>query len=248
MIRMIRISISAFVLLASLAGRADAAPGLDSKVYGATVEAGVTELESRYGRLTGGAQDGEDALVLELSHGFSDHFYGAVLAGLERQPGGKRELATLAIEGIAPIGRIEALQLDVALYGEYEAVRGGADNLETKLLLQHRRGPFDARLNLIAKKPLAAGAPLEFGYAASVDWQAVGEFRLGAAAFGDLGSTRGFLPHAEHFLGPVVKTEIEHLPGDSDLEIEAGYLFALNPAQSAAKGQARLMLEWEAHF
>ncbi|WP_217352820.1 hypothetical protein [Sphingomonas sp. ID1715] len=127
-------------------------------------------------------------------------------------------------------------------------MREGSDKIETKLLLEHRKGPFDGRLNLIAERGLKGGAPLVFGYAASADWHALGEFRLGVEAFGDLGSHRHFLPRAEHYAGPIVKTEIEHLPGRGDLEIEAGYLFALAAARDETNGQARLLLEYEFHF
>ncbi len=227
---------------------AHAAPGMGSKVYGATINPGVTEVEARYGRLEGGADHGEDGLVLEVAHGFSSKFYAAALMEFEREPAGKRKLEAVSLEAITPIAHSDALKLDVALYGEYEMVRGGADALETKLLLQHRAGSFDGRLNLKAARTFVHGAPLEFGYAASADWAAFGEFRLGAAAFGDLGTSHDFLPHAEHFAGPVVKTEIEHLPANSDLEIEAGYLKAFGAARNDANGQWRLLLEWEAHF
>jgi len=33
-------------------------PGVAGQVYGATIDPGVTELETRYGRLTGGGEDG----------------------------------------------------------------------------------------------------------------------------------------------------------------------------------------------
>jgi len=224
-----------------------AAPGAGSKVYGATVEGGVSEVELRYGRLTGGEESGEDALVLELAHGFSDHFYGAILAEFEREPHGSRELEALALEGIVPLGRIKPIELDVGIYGEYEAVRHGSDVVETKLLLQHRKGPFDGRLNLIAGKALHGGEPIEFGYAASVDWKAFGEIRLGAAAFGDLGTGEKLTTHGEHFAGPILKAEIEHF-GPGELEIETGYLFALGEARHETDGQLRLNLEYEFRF
>lgn len=224
-----------------------AAPGLGSKVYGATVKPGVTEVEARYGRLSGGPASGQDGLVFELAHGFSDRFYGALLAEFGRDPGADRRLEAFAVEGIVTLGRIDALGLDTALYGEYEAVRGGPDVLETKLLLQHKRGPFDGRLNLKAAKPLNGGAPVEFGYAASADWAAIGEFRLGAAAFGDLGTARNFTTRAAHYAGPIVKTEIEHL-GPGELGIETGYLFALGEARKETDGQLRLLLEYEFRF
>ena len=44
---------------ASLAATpAAAAPGVGGKVYGARIEKGVTEVELRYGRLSGDAADG----------------------------------------------------------------------------------------------------------------------------------------------------------------------------------------------
>lgn len=235
-------------LLAAISTPALAAPGVGGKVYGATVESGITEIEARYGRLTGDAADGEDALVVELAHGLSDKFYGAVLIETEREPHASRKIEAISFEGIVPIGRIDALALDIALYGEYEAIRHGRDAIETKLLLQHRRGPFDGRLNLIAGRTLQDGAPVEFGYAASVDWQTLGEFRLGASAYGNMGSSKDFLPREQHFLGPIVKTEIEHLPAKGELEIEAGYLFALGSARDETNGQFRLVIEYEFRF
>lgn len=219
---------------------AAAQPGLGEKVYGATLEPGTTEIEARYGRLTGGKADGEDALIFELAHHFSKRFYGAVLFETEREPGSGRKLEAVGFEGIATLGRIEPLGVDVALYGEYEAVRNGPDAVEAKLLLQHKRGGFDGRLNLIAERPVHE-SDVEFGYAASADWHVAGEFQAGITAFGEF-------TEAEHFVGPVLKTEIEHLPGAGELGIEAGYLFALGDARHETDGQARLLLEYEFRF
>lgn len=244
---MIGKSIGLMVLMLA-AAPALAAPGVGEKIYGATLEPGVTEVETRYGRLTGDAADGEDALVLEVAHNFSSRFYGAILGEFEREPPGNRELEAIGIEGIYTLGHSDALALDMAIYGEYEIVIDGPDKIETKLLLEHQQGPFDARLNLIAERTLASGEPVQFGYAASADWAAFGEFRLGAAAFGNLGGTDRFLPRDQHYLGPIVKTEIEHLPGGSELSIEAGYLFALGSARDETDGQMRLLVEWETRF
>lgn len=233
---------------ALLATSAQAAPGVGEEVYGATLDPGVTEFEFRYGRLNGDAADGEDGFVLEAEHNFSSRFSAAVLAEFEREPGESRELEALGIEGIYALGHVDALDIDVALYGEYELVFDGPDKIETKLLIEHRRGPFDLRLNLIGERELESGEPVELGYAASADWAALGEFRFGIAAFGELGTFGNFLPREEHYLGPIVRTEIEHLPGDSEIEIEAGYLFALGSARDEADGQWRLLLGWETHF
>lgn len=238
--------VAAALMLA--ASEASAAPGLGEKVYGATVEKGVSEVEVRYGRLTGGDADGEDTTVTEFSHGFSDRLYGGVLLEFEREAGEQRRLEAVGLEGIVTLGHLDALDTDVAVYGEYEAARGAADKVETKLLLQHRRGPFDGRLNLIAEKQLRGGQQVDLGYAVSADWKLIGDLRAGAEAFGDMGNTGRLLPRAEHFAGPMLKTEVEHLPGHGELGIEAAYLFALGAARDETNGQARLLLEYEVHF
>lgn len=226
-----------------------AAPGVGDPVYGATVEKGLTEFEARYGRLTSGTADGEDGLILEAEHSFSSRFSAALLLETGRDPGGNRQTNALAAEAVYALGKIAPLNLDVALYGEYKyGFRANPDVIETKLLLQHRAGGFDGRLNLIAEKPLAPNEPVEFGYAASVDWQVAGdEVKLGLTAFGDLGTTRKFGGRQEHFIGPTVKFEIEHI-GPGELEIETGWLRAFGSARDEADGQARLLLSYELHF
>ena len=233
----------AFVLLAA-SSAAYAAPGLDDVVYGATVEPGKTEIEARYGRLTGGTADGKDAFVLEAAHGFSSRFYGAVLATFEREPAGSRRLETLAAEGIFTLGRIDSLGLDAAVYGEVEHSTHAPDNLETKLLLERRKGPFDSRLNLIAERALTSGAPVEFGYAASADYEVADAISVGAEAFGSLGSSDKFTARSEHFVGPALKMELDK-PGPGELELRAGYLFAVGRARDETKGQLRFGLEYE---
>ena len=224
---------------ASVAAPALAEPS--GEISSPVVVKGETEFEAIYGRLSGGPDSSEDILRLEASHSVSDKLRLAIRTELERAPGGPRELAAVSFEAIYDLGRVGGI--DVGLYGEYEAVRSGTDKLEAKVLLERRAGPFDAKLNLIGAKSLASGTPLEFGYAASADVEAIGELRLGVAAFGGLGSTDRFLSHADHYIGPVVKTEIEGL--GPELEIEAGYLFALGKAKDASDGQFRLVLEME---
>ena len=240
-------SVAALVLAAASAPAA-AAPGLGEKVYGATVQKGVSEVEVRFGRLVGDEADGEDGTVAELSHGLTDRFYGGVLLEFERKAGERRRLEAVGLEGIIALGRVKAIDTDVAVYGEYDGVRGGADKVETKLLFQHRKGSFDGRLNLVAERELKRGSAVELSYAASADWKLAGDLRGGLEGFGELGSTRRLFPRAEHFVGPMLKAELEHLPGRGELGIEAGYLIALGAARDGANGQARLLLEYEFRF
>ena len=238
----------AFVVLAFVGVPAFAAPGVGEKVYGATVEKGVSEVEARYGRLVGDEADGEDGTVFELSHGFSDRFYGGMLFEFEREPGEHRRLEAVGLEGIVALGHLKAIDSDVAVYGEYEGVQGAPDKIETKLLVQHRKGPFDGRFNLVAERQLKGGRPIGLGYAASADWKLIGDLRAGVEAFGELGSSRHLFPRAAHFAGPMLKAELEHLPAHGELGIEAAYLFALGSARDETNGQARLLLEYEFHF
>lgn len=235
----------AFSLALSGSSVASAAPGLDDEVYGATVVNGQTEIETRYGRLTGGPADGEDALVLEVAHGFSSRFYGAALAGFEREPHGGRRLRSLAVEGIVPLGQVKSLDLNTALYVEYAHGLHGHDNVETKLLLERQKGAFDTRLNLIAERAFRSSAPVDFSYAASASYAVSGDdIWIGAEAFGDLGSSDRLMADGEHFVGPAAQFEVDHF-GPGELELRAGYLFAVNRARSQANGQLRVGLELE---
>jgi len=236
-----------FLAAAALfAAPAVAAPGLGEKVYPATIVADITEFETRYGRLTGGPSNSTDALKLEIDHSFSTRFSGAIFTTLAREPGGSRQPVEVALEGVAHLGRVGGV--DIAAYGEYSQGIAAADGLEFKALFSRRKGRFDGRLNLIVEKPLD-GRPAQFGYAASADWTIAGDLRGGFAAFGDAGDTARFLGRHEHYAGPVLKTDIDHLPIPGEIEVEAGYLFALpGDARDRTDGQVRLLLEWEHRF
>jgi hypothetical protein len=236
--KMIAFAVAALSIVA--AAPAGATPGLGEEVYPAAIEP-ETEIEARYGRLAGRNDDGAEALILEASHGFSTKFRAALLAEFEREPGGGRHASAFAIEAIHTLGRVGGI--DTAFYGEYQVARHGPDKVETKLLLQKRAGPIDARLNLIAERQMVAGAPITFGYAASADVAAIGDFRLGAAAFGDLSGDEG----GHHFAGPIAKADFEHA-GPGDFELETGYLFALGSAREGARGQFRLLAAYAFPF
>jgi hypothetical protein len=244
-----RFATAILLVTAILPGTACADPGVGDPVYGATLVAGMTEFEARYGRLTGGTDDGADGLVLEAEHAFSRQFSVATLVELGRDPGSARHVNAISVEAIHTLGRIKPLAIDVALYGEYKAgLRGDPDALEGKLLLQHRRGAFDARVNLIAEHPLRQHEPVEFSYAASADWALVrDDLKLGVAAFGDLGTSFRIGGRQEHFAGPEIKAEIDRF-GIGELEIEAGWLKAFGAARDHTDGQSRLLLSYELFF
>lgn len=225
-----------------LPATASAAPGLGDEVYGATVDKGELELEARYGRLGGGPDDSEDALKLEAGYGVTHNLRLAAVAEFEKEPGLPREAEAISAEVIWAFGKVGGI--DVAAYAEYEIGLHGPDKAETKLLLQRKTGAWDLRLNLIGEKPLVDGAPVELGYAASFDVAATEGVRVGAQAFGELGTFSNFAPRAQHYIGPVAKFEIEGL-GPEEVGLEIGYLFALGKAKDDADGQLRVKLEME---
>lgn len=239
---------ASMLLTIAMATPAAAAPGVGDPVYGATVTKGLAEVEARYGRLTGGLANGGDGLVIEGEYGVSNRLSLAVLVETGRTLGGPRQANAIAIEAVRTLGRIAPLAIDIALYVEVKHdLNDGPDAVEVKGLFEHAAGGFDARLNLIGVKPFR-DEPVNFGYAASADWRVIGdEFRLGAAAFGDLGTSTRFGGRQEHFIGPIAKAGIEHI-GPGEIEIEAGYLFAAGAARDTARGQARLLISYEAKF
>lgn len=238
---------AALAALSFSAGSALAAPGLGSEVHAARVEKGVTEVEARYGKLKGGADDGESALVLEASHGFTDRFKGAAEVEFEHEPGGDSEAEALALEGTYYLGQLSGV--DFGVHGEYEAnLHGEGDAVEIQALVQKKAGPFDGRLNLGWERGLGdENDANEFGYKAAAMWEVAHDFKAGVKAFGELGDDDGFGGRREHFAGPVVEWELDEIPG-GEFGVEAGYLFALGSARDDADGQLRLGLEWETEF
>ena len=233
--------IAGAMLIAASCAPAHADTGLVDEVYGATVKAGEAEVELRYGRPLGGTAGPDDPFRVEAAYAFSDHFRLGVAARLAHDPGQSRKVTETALEAIWAPGKIGPVS--VAFYGEYSLGIGEPDALEGKILLQHRRGPLDLRLNLIAAKPLIAGAATELSYAARTDYQVADDVRVGVEAICELGGFGHLFPRAAHYAGPVVAVELDHL--HPELELSAGYLFTLGSTTDGTRGQLRLSLGFE---
>jgi len=245
-------SAAAVVLALGCSGAASAAPGLSNKVYTPYVKKGVTELELRGGRLNGGTLDGESAAVIELERGFSDRLSLAVLAEVEHHAGEETKLDAVSVEGVAYLGQIPGLGIDVGAYAEYEQrIHNESGVAEAKLLLAKRAGSLEGLLNLIVAQPLTDRPDendVEFGYAAQLTADVGHNLRLGAQAFGDLGTDRNFGGRQGHYVGPVVHWELRPswLPGE--LELEGAYLLPAGSARDEADSQLRVNVEWERRF
>lgn len=242
----------AALALGASGGGAWAAPGLANKVYEPYVKNGVTEVELRSGRLTGGGASGESATVLELSHGFSDRLSLGVLAEFEDQPGVAARTDAVGLEAVAYLGQIPKLGVDVGAYLEYEQrLHNESGLLEAKLLFAKQADPVQGLFNLILEQPLTdrdGEGLMEVEYAAQATVDAGHKLKLGAQAFGDIGTTGAFGGRQEHYAGPIAKWETypSWLPGE--LELEAAYLFPLGSARDETDGQVRFVIEYEHRF
>jgi hypothetical protein len=243
---------AAFALNCAAAAAAWAEPGLANQVYAPYVKNGVTEVEVRGGRLNGGPLDGESAAVVEVEHGFNDRVSLAVLAEIEHHAGEETKLDAIAVEGVAYLGQIPGLGVDVGAYLEYEQrIHNESGVLEGKLLLGKQIGAFQGLLNVIVGKPLTdkpGEGATEFGYAAQGTVETAPGLRIGLQAFGDVGTSHHLGGRQPHYAGPVVnwETHPSWLPGE--LELEAAYLLPLGSARHDTDGQLRLGLEWEGRF
>lgn len=234
------------------AGAAEAAPGLANRVYTPYVRNGVTELELRTGRLTGGEENGDSAAKVELEHGFSDRVNVGLVAEFEDEPGDARKLDSIGVEGIAYLGQIPGTGIDVGGYLEYEQrLHNESGVVEGKLLLARRFGPVQTLLNLIAEQPLTdreGEGATEFGYAAQATVDVGRQVQVGLQAFGDAGTNRAFGGRQDHYVGPVVRWETRPRWAASEFELEAAYLLPVGAAADKTDGQVRLMMEWEKRF
>jgi hypothetical protein len=178
------------------ASAATADPRLDEKVYEPYIKSHVLEVEARAGGETGRALGGSRTYVGEVEYGVNDRLSLAVIGKVANDAGESTTFRSLGLEGVYYLGQIPHTGIDTGAYLEYaKGFNGGDDVVEAKLLGARQFGPIQAVANLIMERPL--NVPDErfasYGYAASATWQPALAWRLGAQAFGELGSDHGFL-------------------------------------------------------
>ena len=229
-------------------------PRLDEVVYSPYVENHVLEVGSRYGQEMGrGSLKGVSALVTEAEYGESDRLSIALLTKVKNEPGQPRRLTSIGLEGIYYLGQIPKVGIDAGLYLEVsKGFRGDSDGGEAKLLLAKTAGRFQGLLNLIAERPLSgpsSEAYASYGYAASATWRAIGNLRLGAEVFGDLGNDHEFLTRPQGaYIGPQLKWEGRPKGSPVEIAIDAGWLVPLGPDRNEGRSQARINIEFEHRF
>ncbi len=236
-------------LLITTSAQAD--PRLDEKVYSPYVMNGVAEFEARSARQLGGASAGDMTTVFEGEYGFNDHLSLAVVGTLERSRADGSRFTGVGLEAVYAIGQIPGIGIDTGAYLEYKyGLNGDSDVLEAKLLLAKNVDRFQALLNLIVERPLGDKDEnfASYGYAASATWRTVGALRLGAEAFGDLGTDHDFPGRQGAYVGPQVLWEGRPDGWPFEIDIDAGWLFPVGSVHSETKSQVRFGIELERRF
>ena len=237
----------------ALAGHATAEPGLGGKVYDPYIRNGVTEVEVRSARLTGGSDNGDATTVVELEKGLSYRVSLALLGEFEKHPSEAAKLDSVGLEGVVYLGQIPRLGIDTGLYLEYEQRLHNESGVgEAKLLFAKNVDRFQGLLNLIAQHSFTSRPGenvTQFGYAASATWELIPGLRAGAEAFGNLGTNHLVGGRNPHYVGPTVQWETrpDWLRG-GEFDVQAGYLFAADGARGYTDGQMRLNVEFERRF
>ena len=241
-VRAIGLGLGLAILAATAAG---AEPGLSEQVYGAVVDEGRKEVELRYGRLNGGAGDGQSALLGEVSYGVNDWWYTAGLALFESAPGGDLELTKIGWENLLELTGGKDDLLRTAVYSEIKVSTKNNEpgELEFKGIAEYRPAPWNFRFNLIFERQFGENASdqTEFGYALRAVRLVGDKVSVGVEGFGDLGTfdhVGGALPN---YFGPIVAGEVPIDRGE--IELQAGLLFGFG--ENAGDNQLRLSAEWD---
>lgn len=213
----------------------------------------MAELEVRRGQQVGGPDSGEAATVLEAEYGVNDRISLALVGAIATTRGGGSQFSSVGIEGVAYLGQIPGIGVYAGLHLEYKHGLGGeTDAGEAKLLLAKTAGRFQGLANFIIERPL--GAPpgqgfAAYGYAVSATWQTVGNLRLGAEAFGDLGTDHDFLTGPQGaYVGPQLKWEGRPKGSPVEIDLDIGWLAAVGANRNEARSQVQLGLELERRF
>ena len=241
----IAILLAAAAGFASTTARAD--PRLDEKVYTPYIERGVGELEVRPAVLAGG----DVTTVIETEYGVNDRLSLALVGGIQRAPDQHARFTGIGLEGVIYIGQIPKLGVDTGVYLEYtHGLNGEADVAEAKLLFAKTEGRFQGLLNVILERPLAPKDEAfgSYGYAASATWRTIGALRLGAQAFGNLGTDHQFPEKMGAYLGPQLLWEGRPFQAPFEIAVDAGWLFPINAYTAEANSQFRVGFELERRF
>ena len=189
---------------------------------------------------------------MEAEYGVNDRLSVAAVGQIAHAPGEGTQLSAIGVEAAVYLGQIPRLGVDTGLFLEYfRGLNGAEDDVAAKLLFAKTAGRFQGLANLIVDHPL--GVPkgesyAQYGYAASATWRTIGHLRLGAEAFGDLGSDRAFLGRQGAYVGPEIRWNGRPHGSPVEIEVDAGWLAAVGESRGEASSEIKLAVEFERRF
>ena len=225
------------------------------KTYSPNTEAGEVELEV-YSHTTfdnASSKAGNDKYKFEAGYGVRENWFTAIYGEIEKnKTSNKNEYVATGWENIITLTEQGKYWADVGVYLEYEVNNetGGADKIETKLLVEKQHGDFVHSFNLILERQIGSNATnaTEYGYAWRSKWEFSPQLAAGIEAYGEFGEIDHPNPsnQQQHRAGPVVYGEFGKGQNGSKFKYEIGYLVGLTDATS--DGSIKGVLEYEFRF
>lgn len=224
--------LSTAVILACVAPlAAHAEPGGTSGVSSPAVSQGGLKFEWRSTAFDGEALDGNWSHRVQAGYGVTDWWRAQLNVRASQPDSEDAELRNIGIENTFEFTATSGWPVQFGGQIEYRfGLNGAEDNVELKLLAEHRAGPFSARFNITADRNVTGDSDeWTHVYSARANWRANDTWQFGVEAFSE--------PEADaHYIGPRAGLTL----GDSTLSL--GYLAGVDDAQADA--QIRIALEW----
>lgn len=189
--------------------------------------------------------DAAEEHKLELEYSPTDWWRAALLATVERSPGGQRQISELAFENVFRLNPQGRDWIDWGLLTELSRTLRPehAWAAEVGLLAEHATPKTVTQVNVALERDLQPGAEANMTVAVRWRWRAGRRLEPGLEYYAELGSPEhlGSLRSQQHSLGPALVGRVPQ--GRNAIRYEAAWVFGLSSA--APSSTARVQLEWE---
>lgn len=162
---------------------------------------------------------------LEASYGVTSFWKTAIELSADRAGGQQAEYAATTWKNTLKFyGQTDSMPVAIGMRLDYSHahISGDADAVDARLLLQHKTGPWEARLNLGVEREIGdnAGSGVGGDVRASGRYTVADGYKLGIDYLGDTGTlhTMPAFDKQDHRVGPVLLADLGH-----GLGLETGY-------------------------